>query len=392
MRILNVNVTLDSVHGGGMMERTVQMSRALAAAGHQCTILTLDLGLTPERVAMFPGIKIVALRCLSRRFYLPAFSLAKIRQTVASVDIVHLMGTWTLLNILVYYYVRKQAKPYVICPAGALPIFGRSKWIKRAYSWLIGRRIVLNANRCIAITPDESEFSHRYGVQTGRAVVIPNGIDLSAYVARDPSAFRLAHGIPDGPFLLFVGRLNLIKGPDLLLAAFCAVRDEFPHHLVFAGPDGGMGAAMKKTVAEYGIENRVHFIGYISGAEKSAAYHATDALIIPSRSEAMSIVVLEAGAAGTPVLLTDQCGFGEIEAIGGGLVVPATVEGLARGLVSLLSQGDRLPQMGTRLKAYTEQHFPWEKIAQTYVQLYEQILREVAVPALGKAASSDAPA
>jgi glycosyltransferase involved in cell wall biosynthesis len=306
MRILNVNATLDPIQGGGMMERTVQMSRALAAAGHKCTILTLDLGLTPERVATFSGIQIVALRCLFRRFYLPALSLTTIRQVVASVDIVHLMGPWSLLNVLVYHCVRKLAKPYVICPAGALPIFGRSKWSKRAYSSLFGKRIMLNANRCIAITRDELTFLHRYGVRMDRTVVIPNGIDLSAYAARDQRAFRLAYHIPDVPVLLFVGRLNPIKGPDLLLAAFCAVQEKIPHHLVFAGPDGGMRISMMKTVAECGVGARVHFTGHLGGAEKSAAYHAADLLVVPSRSEAMSIVALEAGATGTPVLLTDQ--------------------------------------------------------------------------------------
>jgi glycosyltransferase involved in cell wall biosynthesis len=79
-----------------------------------------------------------------------------------------------------------------------------------------------------------------------------------------------------------------------------------------------------------------------------------------------------------------------IAAIGGGLVVPATAEGLAKGLLALLSQSDDIVrQMGDRLKTYTEQHFPWEKIAQSYVELYERILTETAVSSLREADSRD---
>jgi len=144
--------------------------------------------------------------------------------------------------------------------------------------------------------------------------------------------------------------------------------------LVFVGPDDGMLSELKQMVDEYQLNDRIHFIGYLGGADKSNAYHAADLLVIPSRQEAMSIVVLEAGISGTPVLLTDQCGFNVIEKIDGGKVVQASVKGIELGLIEILRDKDRLNSMGSNLKQYTNENFTWDSIIGKYLTLFGQIL------------------
>jgi len=176
---------------------------------------------------------------------------------------------------------------------------------------------------------------------------------------------------------MFMGRLNDIKGPDLLLQAFCNLKNKLKdYHLVFAGPDGGMLAKLKAKVEEFKLNDRVRFLGYLGGVDKSQAYYAAELLAIPSRQEAMSIVVLEAGITGTPVLLTDQCGFDEIAHIGGGQVVPASVNGLQKGLVEILSNPTQLKLMGENLEKYIYEHFTWDAIIDKYMKLYYKILSE----------------
>ena len=350
------------------------MSRFLSRSGQDCTILTLDLGLTQERLDALAGVRVVALPCWFKRFGLPRFDLAVINQIVGDSDIIHLMNHWTFLNALVYYCARRQKKPYVVCPAGALPIFGRSKLIKTSYNSVVGKNIVRNASRCIAIAPNEFVHFEGYGVSKNSVSIIPNGICPEEYLIKNDIAFRQAYGLPDVPFLLFVGRLNPIKGPDILLRAFCAIKDKFPHHLVFAGPDGGMMENLKTIARRENIGDRVHFVGYLAGARKSMAYHAAELLVIPSRSEAMSIVVLEAGAAATPVLITDQCGFNDIAQMGGGLVVPASEGGIKGGLINILSEPGALRIMGEKLKEYTGQFFTWNSAVEKYLVIYREIL------------------
>ena len=207
--------------------------------------------------------------------------------------------------------------------------------------------MVREADGHVAIAANEIPYFKAYGVPEDKVVVIPNGIAPEDYSVSDSTAFRKRYRLGDHPFVLFVGRLNHIKGPDLLLEAFCrAGEDLADFHLVLAGPDEGMLAQLRALAREAGIDDRVHFIGRLGGAEKSWAYHAAELLVVPSRQEAMSLVALEAGVTGTPVLLTEECGFGEVDRIGGGKVVPASVEGLREGLVELLEDLPRLTFMG----------------------------------------------
>jgi glycosyltransferase involved in cell wall biosynthesis len=118
----------------------------------------------------------------------------------------------------------------------------------------------------------------------------------------------------------------------------------------------------------------VHFVGYVDGEEKLAAYRSAQLLVIPSRQEAMSIVVLEAGISGTPVLITDQCGFNDVAIVNGGIVVSASVESIQKGLIEILKDAEKLRSMGRNLKKYVEDKFTWKKAVERYLQLYCKIL------------------
>jgi len=276
---------------------------------------------------------------------------------------------------LVYFVAGILRKPYVVCPAGSLVIQGRSRTMKRLYNLIIGRNIIRHANSCIAISTNEIGHFHSYGVSRGKISHIPNAINPEDFQENDDVVFRKKFNLSEAPFVLFMGRLNTIKGPDLLLHAFCRAEEEFKNfHLVFAGPDEGMRSELKRTVADCGMNNRVHFIGYIEGVDKSHAYHAADLLVIPSRTEAMSIVALEAGITGTPVLLTDQCGFEDIARVGGGMIVPATVDGIQKGLVEMLRDKNARVTMGIKLKEHVRANFTWDVIIARYRDLYNNLL------------------
>ncbi len=375
MKILNVIMSLDPVKGGGGVERTYQLSKSLIKAGHQCSVLTTDLGLTKERIASMNGVQVIALQCLNKRFYFPKFSYKEIREIIEDSDIVHFIGHWTLLNAIVFKAVQSLKKPYCVCPAGSLRIYGRNKFLKLAYNFLIGRKMIRSASAHIGISVNEIEQFKEYGVSPQKVSIIPNGINPEELNSRDIDYFRNKIGIGNSPFILFVGRLNRIKGPDLLLKAFYNIKNNLQDfHLGFVGPDDGMLSELKQMVDEYQLNDRIHFIGYLEGADKSNAYHAADLLVIPSRQEAMSIVVLEAGISGTPVLLTDQCGFNVIEKIDGGKVVQASVKGIELGLIEILRDKDRLNSMGSNLKQYTNENFTWDSIIGKYLTLFGQIL------------------
>jgi glycosyltransferase involved in cell wall biosynthesis len=375
MHILNVNSSLDLMLGGGNAERTFQMSRFLAQQENvQCTVLTLDIDASAARMqALFPA-RCVALPCFSKRFYLPRSGWHTIKRLVTESDVIHLMGHWSVLNYLVYLVARRAGKPYVVCPAGALPIFGRSAILKRLYNYIAGRAIIQNAMAWIAVTASELPHFKQYGVAPDKVLVIPNGVNQADFPLADEQAFLEKHRLPHAQIVLFMGRLNPIKGPDLLLQAFLRVSNQLPaFHLVFVGPDGGMLEQLKQMTAGAGLAQRVHFLGYVGGVEKSAAYRCARLLVVPSRQEAMSIVAIEAGMCGTPVLLTDQCGFGQVKEVDHRLEVPATEHGLEMGLMQLLGNANALMEIAPAWKTFVRQHFTWDAVGPEYLHLYTRI-------------------
>jgi hypothetical protein len=101
MKVLNVNVTLDAVLGGGTAERTLQMSRFLKNAGAECAILTLDVGLDSRRLDDLSGIPVTALRCVLPRYYIFSLPEPRVTELVRWADVIHVMNHWTLLNAVV---------------------------------------------------------------------------------------------------------------------------------------------------------------------------------------------------------------------------------------------------------------------------------------------------
>ena len=382
MHILNVNSCLDTKIGGGAAERTFQMGRFLSRQdGVKCTTLTLDIGLNANRMQDQAPVVVVVMPCFWRRFYVPMVNASNWRlicSLVNEVDIIHLMSHWSVLNFLVYVAARRARKPYVVCPAGSLPLFGRSGWLKRLYNLLAGGSIIRNASAWIAVTSSEVPHFESYGIPSRKITVIPNGVSKADFPNSDKSVFLKLHNLPDVPIILFMGRLNPIKGPDLLLQAFIQARKDLVGcHLVFAGPDGGMLSGLKQIAEQAGVSDYVHFLGYLGGDDKSAAYHHAKLLVVPSRQEAMSIVALEAGICGTPVMVTDQCGFGEIGEVDARLEVPATSGGIARGLIRLLTEPGLLDRMGLDFKAFVSRQYEWDSIVIHYIKLYRMILQPV---------------
>ena len=285
------------------------------------------------------------------------------------------MGHWSVLNTMVYFVLRHMGRPYVVCPAGALPLFGRSAWFKRLYNLLAGRSIIRNAAAWIAVTEGELPHFEAYGVPAQKVTVIPNGVCEDDFFMTSDQSLSARYGWVEGPVILFMGRLNPIKGPDLLLEAFISVCKQLSdYQLVFAGPDGGMRPDLLASAQAHGLGDRVHFLGHVDGQDKARLYRHAALLVVPSRQEAMSIVALEAGICGTAVLLTDQCGFSGIRAVDPRLEVPATATAIAAGLVRLLADPSVLTQVAPIWKRFVSQHYAWETMAPNYLTLYRNIL------------------
>ena len=368
MRILSVSALIDPVSGGGTAERTLQLARAMSRAGMTVDVLATDTDRAPD----MGNARLHLLPLRNERFLYPHVTAGQLERLVGAADVVHLCNHWTVLNLMVARAARVLEKPWVVNPAGALPLFGRSRWLKRAYNALGGRRLVAEAAAWVAITRREADDFRAYGVDPARVDVVPNGIEPADYSGGDGAAFRKRFGLDRRRIVLFVGRLNEIKGPDLLLHAFRREADALGDaSLVFVGPDGGMRASLEEAARTLG-PGRVVFTGWLGGKDKLDAYAAADLVVIPSRQEAMSLVALEAGACGKPVLMTDRCGFDEAVACGGARSVPPEAPAIARALTAMMASG-QLATIGAALRAQVLAQYTWQAAVERYRAIFERI-------------------
>lgn len=372
---------MDARSGGGNAERTFQLSQALARRGINAKVLTTDAFLTDARRAQFAPVELRVLPCLNQRYFFPRISARELRSIVKDADVIHLIGHWYILNSLIAHEAYRQGRPYVVSPCGAHKVYGRSRYLKRAFNALSGSRVIRRASAHIAVTDAELPDFERYGIARATVNVIPNGIDEKQYSDTTTSTFRHRHHLGNAPYVLYIGRLNFYKGPDLLLDAFCSLSQSHPElHLVFAGPDENMQHTLESRARNRGVFDRVHFTGFLGATEKSQALHGCKFMVIPSRHEAMSIVVLEAGIAGRPVLISKESGFPVVESIGAGLLCEPTAEDVARGLSSLLMRpDDELDAMGRSFAHYVRATYSWDNVVKDFVQIFARLAGRASV-------------
>jgi len=376
MNVLVVSHLLSSRCGGGVAARAVAVATALTGDGATVRLLGTNVGMERADLDDFNRLDVIVVRSGLTRFPLPLIRPSRLARLVGWADAVVMFTHWTTLNAAVYAACRRLGVPHVVCPCGALPIRGRSRAIKRAYDLVVGERILRDAAACVATTQLERRQLLLTPASPARLVVIPNAVNVPdqrprpGHETEASAAFRGRLGLDDVPVVLFMGRLNAIKGPDLLIEAFARIAPRVPAPLlVLAGPDEGMRRELVALAAGRGIAHRVRFVGRLDARLRAAAYRAASLLVVPSRSEAMSLVALEAGAAGTPVLLTEACGFDVGGCIGGGLTVAATIEGLTDGLERLLANPNELPGMGARLRSHVAARYVWPVVGRQWFEL-----------------------
>ena len=170
------------------MERTLQLHKALTELGVGSQLLTVtdpkdaNQNSLPDQITYLP--------CMNSRWFIPFPLILRVRKAVEQTNVIHLMNHWTLLNVLVYFQTRKQKKPYIVCPAGAMTVYGRSKIKKYFYQLIIGKSILRNASAAIAISPDEVQQLEDNGVSPQTIFQIPNGVNVADFDFTDVSLFR----------------------------------------------------------------------------------------------------------------------------------------------------------------------------------------------------------
>jgi glycosyltransferase involved in cell wall biosynthesis len=276
-------------------------------------------------------------------------------------DIVHVHGVWDPVVRAACGAASSLGIPWVLSSHGMLhpDALARHALRKRLYLAMFGS-IVRDAAGVLVLNREEAAHAHAaFGVETA---VVPAGVDIPPAVLSATGAFRAtAPGLGVAPFLLFIGRLDPIKGIDLLIESYgIAVRRGLAHHLVIVGPDFGARPSIERQVSALDLHRCVHLPGPAWGSARLDALADCAFFVHRPRYEGYGLAAVEAMAVGRAVVTTARCRLDDACAAGAVHVVADTAEGFADGILELAHSPDRLAAQAAHGRAWAVAHGGWD--------------------------------
>lgn len=405
MKILHIVPTYWPAYGrGGPIWSVHNMNKRLVRKGVDVTVYTTDIDIL-EKVPLnqeikLDGVKVYYFKASFPRIweywrvgFLPAFlprhweysrDLHKaLQKTVGQFDLIHITSTFLFASILGFWYAQKNKKPYIISPRGNLmePLELKNPFLKRIYIAIIERWVLKNAAIHFTV-PKEKEDYKRYRLPLYRtSFVIPNGIEKEEFVAHPRNGyFRKQLGISKNrKIVLFLGRLNWKKGLDVLISAMALVIKENPKALlVIAGSDeGGYRQKVEKWIEDYNIRSHVIFTGMLRDENKLGALVDSDVFVLSSYSENFSMAAVEAMYFCMPVVITNNVGIAPyVKEAKAGFVVFKEKNELAGAILKILEDPTSKKSMGENGKKLVEREFAMSKIADRWIEAYQELIAQ----------------
>lgn len=234
---------------------------------------------------------------------------------------------------------------------------------------------------------ERDEIAELYCAPRSKAAVIPPGVDLDLFKPADKAQARQALGLRDGNIVLYVGRIEPLKGLDILLRALALLDGATPARLIVVGGDQENDAEQRRLqslACDLGIADRVTFTGSVEQERLPAYYNAADALVLPSYYESFGLAALEAMACATPVVVSRVGGLQTFIDHGetGYLIPWRCPEPFAQALDTLLSNPALSETMGKAARRKAAQ-LSWDRTADSMVKCYKTYLKQVSEIAAG---------
>jgi glycosyltransferase involved in cell wall biosynthesis len=300
-----------------------------------------------------------------------------VRRLISGCDIAHIHGVWEEIHHQASVEAKKQGVPYIIRTCGMLDPWSlrQHAFRKKIYlSWRL-REDLESAAGIHCTSQGECDLVDRLQLRAPR-IVEPNGIELDEFDQMPPrGSFRKRYPeIGERPIVLFLGRLHYKKGLEFLIPAFAAGTSG-EVMLVIAGPDAdGYRAKIERLVEWHGLSDRVIFTGMLYGRERLDVLADADLFVLPSYQENFGIAVIEALAAGCPVLVSDQVNIHEqVTSAGVGGMTPLRTDALAAALTRWMSDPLLRASAASRSREFVRENFDWRAIAQRWAKRYADI-------------------
>ncbi len=381
MRILHIVRGLEP-ELGGPPRFVVALTSALKDIGVESTIFATAPPEDIELTIQAPDANVQLFKRGRLANYWPGHSPAMRRELdrkVNQFDVVNIHELWHHPNYVATRAAVRNNIPVVVSPHGGYnPLAlekGRLK--KRVYSAMFERHSTARSTHFHALTEREAQDTAD-NVKGIDIQVISAGVNPAEFrILPDPDDFDQIHPEVKGKkVILFMGRLNRVKGLDILVEGFkIATNGRNDLHLVIAGPDEGYGATVRGLVSTASLESKVSFIGSIYGEAKQTALSRADVFALMSYGEGFSMAILEALAASLPVIISKECNFPAIRDSGAGMEINLDPKEFAKSLTQVLDDPSLLRKMEGKARDLAAGPYSRDTLGASFQKLYRGIIR-----------------
>lgn len=373
-RIVQVTPNYPPLLGG--VEQVVQTLATRLAARNDVSVVTTDTQAdgVPRRAVEQGDVKVRRHRALTVAHTALAPGMFGSLLRIQRGSVIHLHCSTAVVPEQVWLSARLRGLRYILHFHMEVDASGPLGRLLPLYKTHLFGRVARGAAGVIVLTESQRGFlAERYGVDPAKVYVVPNGVAEEFFLPpRDPSAQQAtgsaADSAPDPLRLLFVGRLDVQKNVARLLDALAQVCE--PVRLRLVG-DGDLRPDLQAQATRLGLDDRVEFVGRKHGEDLVKEYADADLFVLPSDREGMALVVLEAMAAGLPVLATAVPG--NIETVGGaGVLVEPTPKAMAAAIDTLARDRSALAAPAAAGAARVADS-RWDRVVTAVEDVYEQV-------------------
>ncbi len=381
MKILHVFLFFSIKHAGGTVDLIYKLACAQMQRGHNVTIYTGDYKLDKKYASSLKNVRVVPFRSwLNSGFYLMPGMIGEARRKLKEFDIIHLHCYRSFQNIVIHYYAKKYGIPYVLDAHGSVPRFSRKRRIKKLFDLTYGYKIMRDASRVIAETETGAEEYKKFGVEQKKIILLSPPFDTEEFAQLPPPGrFRSKFGIREKRIVMFLGRINWVKGLDFLVESFCElVQYRKDVILVIVGPDDGYRATLEDLIKKLDLEGKILFTGFVSKEDKLSALVDADVVVQTSRYEEGAWAPFEAVLCETPIIVSANTGAGEdVKKIDAGYLVEfGNKRDLCNKIQYVLNNPDIAIEKVKRAKEFIESNMSMRKRICEYEELYNICIKE----------------
>ena len=359
-------------HRGGAEQQALLLCTRLQRQGLLCAVLTRYFSGLPrsELVDGVPVYRAIYTLPWGKLFGISYFFsclwfLLKYRHSYTVIQCYILQGFHSVAAIVMKRLFRKK----IIIRVSATGPLSDFLLLRQGTAGDLFLKCVRKADKIIVLCSQSQQEAQDAGFSRHQILHIPNGVDLSVFVpATQPPA--VARNI------LFVGRLDKMKGVDILLEAIAELKKSGIKCSCTIAGDGPSKESLQNLAGKLHIENQVVFAGTCSDIVRHL--QAAAVFVLPSRSEGMPNAVLEAMACGVPIIATSVGGVPDIIQNGrnGLLIAPDDIRALSSALASLFTDPELAARIGTRARMDAESLFSLDRITDVYLALYQNLIRQ----------------